>query len=98
MLINGLPSGLKAFVWWTRVGLENLTCELRLVTNASMFQVLYFLLGVPMGLEVSKFNRTLVLVITKSLVNMKSLALYNGLFSIHVSARFNLKRRTVSIM
>ena len=40
-----------------------------------MFQVLDILSGVPMGLEISQFIRILVLVFTKSLVNMKSLVL-----------------------
>ena len=40
-----------------------------------MFQVLDVLLGVPLGLKILKFKRILVLVITKSLVNLKSLAL-----------------------
>ena len=40
-----------------------------------MFQVLDILSGVPMGLEISQFITILVLVFTKSLMNMKSLVL-----------------------
>ena len=40
-----------------------------------MFQVLDVFSGVPMRLEISKYERTFLLVFTKILVNLKSIAL-----------------------